>query len=70
MFAEVAARLGPQSRTRRMLLERCLELAPSFNAARHQYAIVLHRQNKAAAALRQIDLLTASRPAQSRRTEI
>ena len=33
-------------RMRRVLLERCLELAPSFAPARHNYAVVLHRQRK------------------------
>ena len=56
MLAEVAARLG-RNADAESLLERCLELAPSFEPARHQYAIVLHRQNKSAAALRQIDEL-------------
>jgi tetratricopeptide (TPR) repeat protein len=56
MLAEVAARLG-RNADAEALLERCLELAPSFHPARHQYAIVLQRQNKAAAALRQIDVL-------------
>jgi len=56
MLAEVAARLGRNSDAE-VLLERCLELAPSFHPARHQYAIVLQRQNKAAAALRQLDQL-------------
>jgi len=56
MLAEVAARLG-RNPDAEVLLERCLELAPSFHPARHQYAIVLQRQNKAAAALRQLDLL-------------
>ncbi|MHB8721220.1 MAG: tetratricopeptide repeat-containing sulfotransferase family protein [Steroidobacteraceae bacterium] len=56
MLAEVAARLGRNSDSE-VLLERCLELAPSFHPARHQYAIVLQRQNKAAAALRQLDML-------------
>ena len=56
MLAEVAARLG-RNADAELLLERCLELAPSFKAARHQYAIVLHRRNKSAAALRQIDQL-------------
>jgi tetratricopeptide (TPR) repeat protein len=54
MLAEVAARLG-RNPDAEVLLERCLELAPSFHPARHQYAIVLQRQNKAAAALRQLD---------------
>jgi tetratricopeptide (TPR) repeat protein len=56
MLAEVAARLG-RNASAEILLERCLELAPSFAPARHQYAIVLQRQNKAAAALKQIDQL-------------
>ena len=56
MLAEVAARLG-RNTDAEVLLERCLELAPSFHPARHQYAIVLQRQNKAAAALRQLDQL-------------
>jgi tetratricopeptide (TPR) repeat protein len=56
MLAEVAARLG-RTTAAESLLENCLELAPSFAPARHQYAIVLHRQNKSVAALKQIDEL-------------
>jgi tetratricopeptide (TPR) repeat protein len=56
MLAEVAVRLG-RNADAEVLLNRCLELAPSFVPARHQYAIVLHRQNKSAAALQQVDLL-------------
>jgi tetratricopeptide (TPR) repeat protein len=56
MFAEVAGRLG-RFLDAGTLLERCLELAPSFHAARHNYAIVLHRQNRPAAALEQIERL-------------
>jgi Flp pilus assembly protein TadD len=56
MLAEVAARLRRYSDAQ-TLLERCLELAPSFDAARHNYAIVLNRQGKAAAALSQIERL-------------
>jgi tetratricopeptide (TPR) repeat protein len=58
MFAEVAARLR-RYKDAESLLERCLELAPSFIAARHNYAIVLHRQNKAEEALREVNLLLA-----------
>jgi Tfp pilus assembly protein PilF len=61
MLAEVAGRLG-RYKDAENLLARCLELAPSFNAARHNYALALHRQNKSAAALQQIDRLSASEP--------
>lgn len=59
MLAEVAARLGRYDDAG-TLLNRCLELAPSFTAARHQRAIVLHRQNKPAAALREVSELLAN----------
>ncbi len=61
MFAEVAARLR-RYQDAENLLARCLELSPSFGAARHQYALVLHRHNKPAAALREIDALLAREP--------
>ena len=61
MLAEVAGRLGRYQDAENLLV-RCLELAPSFNAARYNYAMALYRQNKSIAALRQIDLLTASEP--------
>jgi predicted Zn-dependent protease len=50
MLAEVAARLGRYGDAER-LLGRCLELAPSFTAARHNLAVVLTRQNRAVEAL-------------------
>jgi len=56
MLAEVAARLG-RNADAEVLLERCLELAPSFHPARHQYALILHRRNRSAAALREINRL-------------
>jgi tetratricopeptide (TPR) repeat protein len=61
MLAEVAARLRRYIDAQ-TLLERCLELAPSFDAARHNYAVVLNRQGKAAAALSQIERLMAQEP--------
>ncbi|UPT62450.1 MAG: sulfotransferase [Hyphomonadaceae bacterium JAD_PAG50586_4] len=61
MLAEVAARLGRLEDSEK-LLRRALELAPSFLAARHNYALVLHRQTKAPEALTQIDLLLAAEP--------
>ncbi len=48
--------------TPRTCSTRCLELAPSFKAARHNYAIVLHRNNKPVDALAQIDELLAAEP--------
>jgi tetratricopeptide (TPR) repeat protein len=61
MLAEVAARLGRYGDAE-ILLTRCLELVPSFAAARHHRAIVLHRQNKSAAALREVTDLLAKEP--------
>jgi predicted Zn-dependent protease len=61
MLAEVAARLR-RYLDAQGLLERCLELAPSFDAARHNYAMVLNRQGKAAAALPQVERLLEREP--------
>ena len=61
MLAEVAARLR-RYQDAENLLARCLELAPSFAAARHQHALVLHRMNRAAEALCEIDGLLAAEP--------
>ena len=55
MLAEVAGRLRRYTDAEN-LLARCLELAPGFTAARQNYALVLHRQNKPAAALGQREL--------------
>jgi len=61
MLAEVGARLGRFEDSEK-LLARCLQLAPSFTAARHNYAIVLHRQSKSVEALREIDVLLEADP--------
>jgi predicted Zn-dependent protease len=61
MLAEVAARLR-RWRDAQTLLERCLELAPGFDAARHNYALVLNRQGKATAALPHVEQLLAREP--------
>jgi tetratricopeptide (TPR) repeat protein len=61
MLAEVASRLGRYSDAEK-LLARCLELAPSFAGARHNYAIVLNRVNKPVAALQEIETLLAAEP--------
>ena len=61
MLAEIAARLGRFGDAEN-LLARCLELAPSFTPARHNYAIVLYRQSKTAQALLQITHLLGADP--------
>ena len=61
MLAEVAARLRRYADAQ-ILLEHCLEFAPSFSAARNNYAVVLHRQGKPAEALRQIERLLTEDP--------
>lgn len=62
MLAEVAARLGRDDDAEH-LLARCLELAPSFHAARQNYALVLNRGNKHAEALAEVETLLAIEPA-------
>jgi predicted Zn-dependent protease len=61
MLAEVAARIERYGDAE-ALLSRCLELAPSFDAARHNYAVVLYRANKPEAALEQVDRLLTREP--------
>lgn len=61
MLAEVAARYG-RNEDAGNLLERCLELAPGFAAARYNYAVLLHRRNESGAALAQIEMLLAAEP--------
>ena len=61
MLAEVAGRLKRYTDAEN-LLARCLELAPGFTAARQNYALILHRQNKPVAALEQLELLLGAEP--------
>jgi tetratricopeptide (TPR) repeat protein len=61
MLAEVGARLGRYGDAE-TLLARALELAPSFATARHNYAVVLHRQNKSEEAIAQIEILQKAEP--------
>jgi len=61
MLAEVGARLRRYADAQ-TLLERCLELAPSFHAARHNYAMVLYRQAKSELALAEVDRLLTIEP--------
>jgi predicted Zn-dependent protease len=59
MLAEVAARIG-RYHDAEVVLARCLELAPGFLSARHNYAVALHRQGKHVAALAEIERLLAA----------
>ncbi|MEW5685963.1 MAG: sulfotransferase [Pseudomonadota bacterium] len=61
MLAETGMRLGRYEDAEN-LLARCVELAPGFAAARHNYATVLYRQNKPEAAIAQVDRLLAEDP--------
>lgn len=58
MLAETGMRLGRYDDAEK-LLARCVELAPGFTAARHNYATVLYRNNKPVEAIGQLDLLLA-----------
>jgi tetratricopeptide (TPR) repeat protein len=46
-----------------LLLARCVELAPGYQAARHNYAVILMRQDKLPEALREVDRLLVVEPA-------
>lgn len=61
MLAEAGSRLGRYEDAEN-LLARCLELAPSFHAARHNYASVLYRENKAQQAIAEINALIKIEP--------
>jgi predicted Zn-dependent protease len=61
MLSEIAGRLRRYLEAQE-LLERCLKLAPSFDAARYNYAGVLMRQGNCAAALPHADMLLAKEP--------
>jgi tetratricopeptide (TPR) repeat protein len=54
MLAEVAIRCGRDSEAENLLL-RCLELAPSFTAARYNYALLLQRREDSPRALVEIE---------------
>jgi tetratricopeptide (TPR) repeat protein len=54
MLAEVAIRCGQDSQAEKLLV-RCLELAPSFAAARYNYALLLQRREDSPRALIEIE---------------
>ena len=61
MLAELGARLGRYEEAQG-LLERCLELAPSFDAARHHLSVILYRRNLVPQALEQLEVLARRDP--------
>ncbi|MBI3677863.1 MAG: sulfotransferase [Proteobacteria bacterium] len=61
MLAEVGARLGRLEDAEK-LLARCVELAPGFTTARHNYASILYRHNKPQEAIAQADKLLERDP--------
>jgi tetratricopeptide (TPR) repeat protein len=64
MLADVALRHARYD-SAEALLQRCLQLAPSYRAARHNYALVLMRREKPAEALSEVERLLASDPEDS-----
>lgn len=61
VLADIGIKIG-HLRDAGHLLERCLELAPDFHAARHSYALVLMRLQKPEAALREAEKLLVLEP--------
>ena len=61
MLAETGTRLGRYADAE-ALLDTCLELAPSFDGARYNLAIVLYRQQKGGPAIPHLERLLASDP--------
>jgi len=61
MLSDIGLKMG-QLKDASHLLERCLELAPNYHAARHSYAIVLMRQQKPEAAIDEAEQLLALEP--------
>ena len=61
VLADIAVKMG-QLKDAGHLLERCLELAPNYHAARHSYAIVLMRRQEPEAAIEETEKLLALEP--------
>jgi len=61
VLADIGFKMG-QLKDASHLLERCLELKPNFHAARHSYAMILMRQQKAEAAIHETEKLLALEP--------
>ncbi len=61
MLADIGFKMG-QLKDASLLLERCLELAPDFHAARHGYALILIRLQKPEAAIHEAEKLLTQSP--------
>jgi len=61
MLADIGVRAG-QLDDAQNLLERCLELAPDFHLARHNYVSLLYRRQKLVEALDQVEHLLRAEP--------
>jgi tetratricopeptide (TPR) repeat protein len=61
VLADIGIKLG-KFEDASHLLERCLELAPDFHAARHSYAAALMRMQKPEAAIHEAEKLLAQEP--------
>ena len=61
MLADIGVKMG-QLKEASHLLERCLELAPNFHAARHAYAMVQMRRQEPEAAIDEAEKLLAQDP--------
>jgi tetratricopeptide (TPR) repeat protein len=61
MLSVVAMRLGRMGDAE-LILQDCLDVAPSFIAARRSYASLLYRANKSMAALEQLDVILQHDP--------
>ncbi len=61
MMAELFGRLG-RYRDSEKLLARALRVAPAFDAARFNYALVLHRQSRTVEAIVEVDRLLEANP--------
>jgi len=61
LLAEIGIKVG-QFVDAKNLLERCLELAPGFHLARHNYIMALFRRQELEAALTQMEILLSVEP--------
>ncbi len=61
LLAELAIKLN-RFKDAQHLLERCLELAPDFHHARHNYAVVLLRRQQLAESVSELDTLLSNEP--------